>query len=111
TAWTTYQKAAVGRGMQLMQNKDYTEAEAILLASLQNPVNPSLEAVAYFWRGEIAYQQDRHQDAISNLKAFISKSKGYEEAIKRVSNKATLQNANITLGYASLKANNFNEAA
>lgn len=111
TAWATYQKAAVGRGMQLMQNKDYTEADALLLASVQNPVNPSLEAVAYFWRGEIAYQQDRYEDATNYLKAFLTKSKGYEEAIKKVSTKATTQNANITLGYASLKSNNFNDAA
>lgn len=111
TAWATLQKAAVGRGLQLMQDKELTKADELLTASLQNPVNPSLEAVAYFWKGEIAYQQGRYDDAVNFTRSFLSRSKGYEEAVKKASSKATVQNANINLGYASLKANNYSEAA
>lgn len=110
-AWATFQKAAVGRGLQLLQDKDYEGAEQYLTASLENPVNPSLEAVAYFWKGEIAYKQERYNDAVENTRTFLSKAKGYEEAIKKVSSKATVQNGNVNLGYASMKANNYADAA
>lgn len=106
-AWATFQKAAVGRGLQLMQDKNYSDADSVLTASLYNPVNPSLEAVAYFWKGEIAYQQGRYTDAISYSNTFLKKASGYEEAIKKVSPKATVQNANMNLGYASLKVNDY----
>ena len=105
-----FQQAAVGRGLQLMQNKDYEEAKAAFDASLQYPENTAMEAVAYFWKGEIAYQQNQFQESAQYTKAFLSKVKGIEAATAAISSKANVQNANVNLGYAGLKSSNFSEA-
>lgn len=105
-----FQKAAVGRGLQLLQDKRYEEAEQYLDESLKSPVNPALEAVAYFWKGEIDYKQGQFNESVAATKSFLNKAKGNEAAITKISSKATIQNANTNLGYASMKSNNYGEA-
>ncbi|RQO30010.1 hypothetical protein DBR32_13975 [Taibaiella sp. KBW10] len=105
-----FQKAAVGRGLQLLQDKRYEEAEQYLDESLKNPANPALEAIAYFWKGELDYKQGQFTESVSATKNFLRIAKGNEAAITKISNKATIQNANTNLGYASMKANNFADA-
>ncbi|WP_129020026.1 tetratricopeptide repeat protein [Edaphocola flava] len=109
-ALSLFQKAAVGRGLQLLQDKRYGEAEQYLDESLRRPVNPALEAVAYFWKGEIDYKQNQFNESVTATKSFLSKVKGNESAAAKVSSKATVQNANINLGYASMKASNYADA-
>lgn len=110
-AWATFQKAAVGRGLQALQDKNYSNADTYLTASLEQSQSIPLEAVAYFWKGELAYQQGNFEDAIKFTQSFLSRTKGNEAAINKISSKATVQNANVNLGYASLKTDKFSQAA
>ncbi|HRP89741.1 MAG TPA: tetratricopeptide repeat protein [Edaphocola sp.] len=109
-AWTNYQKSAVGRGIQLFRDKEYLEANKYFDAALKNPVNASLEAVAYFWKGESDFQLSNNEASITNMKTFLQKVKGQEETVRKVSGNATVQNANMTLGYASLNTKDFSTA-
>lgn len=108
--WKIYQQVAVGRAMQLMQNKDLTDADSVLNLSLQQPLNPAYEAIAYFWKGEIAYSEHRFAQAIQFSRTFLDKVKGLEEEAQRISAAATVQNANLNIGYAQLELQDFEAA-
>jgi len=108
--WAIYQQVALGRAMQLMQAGQLKAADSVLNLSLQQPVKPDYEAVAYFWKGEIAYRERRYPQAVQFTTTFLSKAKGYEEAIRQISKQATIQNANLNLGYAQLENENYGSA-
>jgi len=108
--WTIYQQVAVGKAMQLMQNNEIKAADSILSLSLQQPINPDYEAIAYFWKGDIAYLEKRYPQAIQYSRSFIEKAKNRESSIRTISANATVQNANLNIGYAQLESEDFNAA-
>lgn len=108
--WGIYQQVGVGRAMQLMQNNQYADADSVLNLSLQQPIHPAYEAIAYFWKGEIAYREKRYQQAVQYSQSFLSKSKGIEDAVRKISPLATVQNANSNIGYAQLETENYGGA-
>lgn len=105
-----FQQVALGRALQLMQSSNYAEADSILQLSLQKPVNKNYEAIANFWRGDIAYRNKRYQECISFSKNFINLSKGIGEIIRKISPQATEQNAQLNMGYAALELQNYTDA-
>src|SRR5690606_21754610 len=50
-----YQQVAIGRAVQLMQNKEYKKADSILNLSLNKAENIAYTSIAYFWKAEIAF--------------------------------------------------------
>ncbi len=108
--WAVYQQVAVGRAMQLMQNNQIASADSVLSLSLQQPVNNAYEAIAYFWKGEIAYREKRYPQAIQFSQSFLNAAKGNEDAIRRISAKATIQHAHLNIGYAQLAKENYGSA-
>ncbi|HTO15078.1 MAG TPA: tetratricopeptide repeat protein [Edaphocola sp.] len=110
-ALINFQKSAVGKGIQLFRDKEYKKANKYFDASLQNPKSSSLEAVAYFWKGESDFQLSNNNESVEHMKTFLLKVKGQEEVVRKISAKATVQNANVTLGYASLKKDDFATAS
>lgn len=108
--WNIYQQVGVGRAMQLMQNNEYSEADRILNLTLQQPVSSAYEAIAYFWKGEIAYREKQYTKAVQFSESFLAKVKGNETAVKRISPQATVQNANLNIGYAQLETENYGSA-
>lgn len=108
--WAIYQQVGLGRALQLMQNNQYPEADSVLSLTLQQPINPSYEAIAYFWKGDIAYREKRYPQAIQYSKTFLDKVKGNEDAARKISPQATIQNANLNIGYAELETENFGSA-
>jgi TolA-binding protein len=108
--WAIYQQVGLGRALQLMQNNQYPEADSVLSLTLQQPINPSYEAIAYFWKGDIAYREKRYPQAIQYSKTFLDKVKGNEDVARKISPQATIQNANLNIGYAELETENFGSA-
>lgn len=108
--WAIYQQVGLGRALQLMQNNQYPAADSVLSLTLQQPINPSYEAIAYFWKGDIAYREKRYPQAIQYSKAFLDKVKGNEDVARKISPQATVQNANLNIGYAELETENFGSA-
>ena len=105
-----YQQVLVGRGLQLMQEADNAAAKDVFNLSLNNNVDPNLEAVAYFWLSEINYKANNYNEAAQYAEKFIAKAKGKDAAIRKISSKATIQNAQINLGYAAMKTEDYKTA-
>lgn len=105
--WKIYQQVAVGRALQLMQNKEFPIADSVLNLSLQQPISPAYEAIAYFWKGEIAYSEKRFAQAIQFSRTFLDKVKGHEAEVQQISEAATVQNAYLNVGYAGLESRDF----
>lgn len=108
--WAVYQQVGLGRALQLMQNNQYYMADSVLNLTLQQPINPAYEAIAYFWKGDIAYREKRYPQAVQYSKTFLDKVKGQEMDVRRISAQATVQNANLNIGYAELETENFGNA-
>src|SRR5690606_9832816 len=109
-SWGIYQKVAVGYALQLMQDKKLNSADSVLSLSLQQPVDKDFEAIAYFWKGEIAYQEKRNQQAVQYSKNFLSLAKGREENIRHINPQASVSNAQVTIGYAQLDNEQYDAA-
>lgn len=109
-AWRIFQQVAVGRGLQLMQDKAYDAADSVLSLSLQQPVDPAYEAIAYFWKAEIAYLGNRFPQAVTFDRNFLEKAKGRQQSIQQISANATTQNAQMTMGYAYLNQGRYEDA-
>ncbi|WP_118950702.1 tetratricopeptide repeat protein [Taibaiella helva] len=108
--WAVYQQVGLGRALQLMQNNQYYTADSVLNLTLQQPINPAYEAIAYFWKGDIAYREKRYPQAVQYSKSFLAKAAGQEESIRRISPQATVPNANLNIGYAELETENYGNA-
>lgn len=59
-----YQKVALFRAEQLIQENKSTEAVVLLDKSLKQPIDKSIEARALFWKGELAHQDERYNESI-----------------------------------------------
>jgi len=111
STWEIYQQVGLGRAIQLMQNIQYPSADSVLNLTLQQPINPTYEAIAYFWKGDIAYKEKRYPQAVQYSQTFLDKVKGMEEAARKISPQATVQNANSNIGYAQLEMGHYDIAA
>lgn len=101
------QKCAYGFALQKMQQKDWADAERLLDESLRNSGNQNYEALAYFWKAEIDYRNNNFATAVKNGNQFLVKNTNETKAICP---DATVQNALLTMGYASLKSENYSQA-
>lgn len=105
-----YQQVAIGRGLQYLKDNDYQNANTQFDNSLKYNNNPNLAAVAYFWKGDIAYKQADYNTSISNTTQFLTLANGREKEITKISKLATVQNGQVNLGYAQLKSDKFSDA-
>jgi tetratricopeptide (TPR) repeat protein len=108
--WGIYQQVAVGRALQLMQGGNLSAADSVLSLSLQQPVLPAYEIVAYFWKSELAYRERRYPQSAQYSQTFLNKIKGYEEEVRTISKQATIQNAQLNLGYAKMETQEYEDA-
>lgn len=107
---SVYQQVAVGRALQLMQDKEIDKANVVLDKSLEYAIKPEFAAIARFWKAEIDYRQAQYASAIGNAKDFLSLSQGKEDVIRKISKDATTQNAQMIIGYAQLELNDYSAA-
>jgi tetratricopeptide (TPR) repeat protein len=99
-----YQKVSYGYAMQQLQNGSIIMADELLTESLKNAVDEGYEAAANFWKADIAYRQQRYNDAISYGQKFVS---GNNRQGRRISATATQANAYLNMGYAALALEDF----
>jgi tetratricopeptide (TPR) repeat protein len=69
-----YQELTFHRGEELYLNKQYQDANVFFNKSLKYPKDKTLEALAYFWRAEIAYKVDDYDESIKLMNRFVSNS-------------------------------------
>lgn len=105
-----YQKVAVGRGLQLLIDKDYEGAYQMLNNSLKYPVNGEYEAIAKFWKAELDYSRGDYKNAVDNARDFLNLYNAYSHAIPKLSAKASKQNAQMIMGYAQMELGDYSNA-
>jgi tetratricopeptide (TPR) repeat protein len=106
--WRVQQKVTYGYGMQQMLSGNMAFADSLLALSLQEPIDPAYQAAAQFWRGDIAYKRNRPAEAIASLRQFVNN--GESRRVTYLSPQATLSNAYLNLGYASMDVQDFASA-
>ncbi|HLO81538.1 MAG TPA: tetratricopeptide repeat protein [Chitinophagaceae bacterium] len=95
-----YPKVLYGRAMELINDEDLNGANALLDKALKDANNQAVVAPVSFWKGEIAYRQNRLDDAIKYLNNYLA-GPAYQ------SGEVNRDNANYNLGYAYLRKENY----
>ncbi len=95
-----YPKVLYGRAMELINDEDLNGANALLDKVLKDVNNQSVLGPASFWKGEVAYRQNRLDDAVKYLNNYLT-APAYQ------SGEVNRDNANYNLGYAYLRKENY----
>ena len=98
-----YPRILYGRAAEFMNDGELSKAEEMFDKILKDPYNTPVLALTQYWKGEIAYRNNRLDDAMEFYHKFLqSGSAGLGEA--------SVKEANYNLGYCYLRKENFNVA-
>lgn len=89
-----------GRATELINDGRLAEADALLDRVLKDPYNASVLALANFWKGELAYRNNKIDDAIKYYYAYLN-------AGAPASGEANEKNVKYNLGYAYYRKENY----
>lgn len=89
-----------GRATELVNDGRLQEADALLDRALKDPNNAAVLPFLNFWKGEIAYRNNRVDDAIRYYHAYLN-------AGAPSSGEATAKNVRYNLGYAYFRKENY----
>ncbi|MBI5373615.1 MAG: tetratricopeptide repeat protein [Sphingobacteriales bacterium] len=95
-----YPRILYGRATELINDGRLAEADALLDKALKDPYNGSVLPFLNFWKGELAYRDNKIDEAIRYYNAYVSggtPSGGEANAI----------NARYNLGYCYLRKENY----
>ena len=98
-----YARLLYGKAIQLLNEQRLTEADELFSKTLNINTASNMSPYVRFWKAEIAYRQQRYDDAIRSLNVFIeSKSAPMGEV--------TLMNARYNLGYCYFQKGDYKNA-
>jgi len=83
-AQSAYQLCAYNRGAELFLNRRYNESNELFKKVAKYNVDPKLTAKAEYWKAEVAYQEERYDDAITAFKAFQTKPGSFSSGYYKV---------------------------
>ena len=95
-----YPRILFGRATELINDGELATANVLLDKALKDPNNGSILPFINFWKGEIAYRNDKLDDAIKYYHAYL-------DAGAPASGEANATNVRYNLGYAYLRKENF----
>jgi TolA-binding protein len=95
-----YPRILYGRATELINDGRLGEADALLDKALKDPNNGSVLPFINFWKGEIAYRDNRLDDAIRHYHAYMN-------AGAPASGEANALHARYNLGYCYLRKENY----
>ena len=102
SAQRVYPRILYGRAVELVNDQQINDADALLNRIFSVPYNESQLQPAYFWKGEIAYRKDKADSAIYYMQNYMRSPVSYGEV--------NPQDARYILGYSNLKQQDYNEA-
>ncbi|MBK8653325.1 MAG: tetratricopeptide repeat protein [Haliscomenobacter sp.] len=102
----TYQKVALNRGIQLLQNNDPAGARPFFQKAVDNPADPKLQAVGLFWLGDVANRLEQYQESMQYIDRFLTASRSLSE----LPDEANTITASYLQGYNHLKTNSYDRA-
>ncbi len=98
-----YQKAAYYRGLELLNEGDYVNAQKLFDKVLKTGFDPKLRQLSKFWKAETNYRLHRYEDAKIGFEDFATNNDySYLKEGKLV---------NYNLGYTYFKLKNYPKAA
>lgn len=97
-----YPKVLYGRAMELINDQDLDGAKLLLDKALKDQYNTSVIAPVHFWEGEIAFRQNRLDDAIRHYNNYLSTPVS--------SGEVNATNARYNLGYCYFRKENYRQA-
>ena len=95
-----YPRILYGRATELINDGRLAEADVLLDKALKDPYNASVLPFLNFWKGELAYRNNKLDDAIKYYNAYVSSG-------SPSSGEANAVNGRYNLGYCYLKKENF----
>lgn len=99
-----YPRMLYGRAMELMNDQDLDGAKTLLSTALKDPYNAPVLPHVNFWLGEIAYRQNRLDEAILYYNAYLN-NPSYS------SGEVSVVNAKYNLGYCYYRKENYRQAS
>ncbi|KAA5824045.1 tetratricopeptide repeat protein [Algibacter amylolyticus] len=97
-----YQKVAFYRGLELYNEGDYQEAEALFDASLKESQDQKYTARATFWKAEADYNLTNYDDALIGFKQFQQQAQASETP--------EFENLDYNLAYTYFKLKNYDKS-
>jgi tetratricopeptide (TPR) repeat protein len=95
-----YARILFGRATEFINDGRLAEADALLDKALKDPANASVLPYINFWKGEIAYRNNKLDDAIRYYNAYLN-------AGAPASGEANVTNVKYNLGYSYLRKENY----
>ncbi|HKB45853.1 MAG TPA: tetratricopeptide repeat protein [Chitinophagaceae bacterium] len=95
-----YPRILYGRATELINDGRLADAEALLDKALKDPNNSSVLPFLNFWKGELAYRNNKLDDAIKYYNAYVS-------AGAPANGEANSTNVRYNLGYCYLRKENY----
>jgi TolA-binding protein len=95
-----YPRILFGRATEYINDGRLAEADALLDKAMKEPANASVLPYINFWKGEIAYRNNKIDDAIRYYNNYVS-------AGSPASGEANAMNAKYNLGYSYLRKENY----
>ena len=95
-----YPRILFGRATEYINDGRLTEADALLDKALKDPANAAILPYINFWKGEIAYRNNKIDDAIRYYNNYVT-------AGSPASGEANSANAKYNLGYSYLRKENY----
>ena len=95
-----YPRILYGRAMEMISDGRLAEAEVLLDKALKDPNNASVLPYLNFWKGEIAYRNNRIDDAMQFYHAYLN-------AGAPANGEANEKNVKYNLGYAYHRKENY----
>ncbi|MBN8685604.1 MAG: tetratricopeptide repeat protein [Chitinophagales bacterium] len=95
-----YPRILYGRATELINDGRLSEADALLDKALKDPYNGSVLPFLNFWKGELAYRNNKIDDAIKFYNAYVSGG-------SPTNGEANAINARYNLGYCYLRKENY----
>jgi tetratricopeptide (TPR) repeat protein len=102
----TYQKVALYRGLQLLQNGEIDAAKQYFETSTDVSINARARAQAIYWLADIAHREEAYEASIRLTNQFLSLAK----TLSNLPDESSLFTGNYLQGYNYLKLQNFNAA-
>ncbi|MEO7177096.1 MAG: tetratricopeptide repeat protein [Saprospiraceae bacterium] len=102
----TYQKVTYSKGVKLYNEGNYDEALQSFDKSLSEPTDEKIQALAYFWKGDISYREGNYDASIASYNKYFELSRGQ----KQMPDLASFPVGAYNQGYNYLKLKNYAEA-
>lgn len=98
-----YPRILYGRAIEYINDQELTKADALLSKVLSNSNSGNIIPYANFWKGEIAYRQQRYDEAIRSLAVYL-------QANVPAQGEANPAAARYNTGYSFLQKENYKQA-